>query len=354
MLSWYTVLEAGRSLRELLAHVATGSRAFFALREASGVVYMQINRLFEIVYLLMNKKQMTANELAGHFEVSRRTILRDIDTLSTAGIPIYTSQGKGGGIFIHDRFKLNKAVISEDEQKQILFALQSMSATGYLETDRILGRLQSLFENTNKDWIEVDFTRWGNIQEDKIIFDTLKKALINEWAVSFLYSNFDGEKRSRKVYPLKLVFKSYAWYLQAFCLLKKDYRTFKIIRVKNLEILDEKFNGNDYNAPQLDVFFYNDNCMPDIEPINHELLSLVDVKLLFSPCAYRIFYEFDEREITKNPNGTYTVNTRMPNDYRLCEYILSFGLMAEVLEPQEVREAMLVHAEILASKYAEK
>jgi len=119
---------------------------------------MQINRLFEIVYLLMNKKQITANELASHFEVSRRTILRDIDTLTTAGIPIYTTQGKGGGIFIQDTFVLNKAFISEDEQKQILFSLQSMSATGLIETGRILGRLRSLFGNPSKEWIEVDFS----------------------------------------------------------------------------------------------------------------------------------------------------------------------------------------------------
>ena len=90
---------------------------------------MQINRLFEIVYILMNKKHTTANELAAHFEVSKRTILRDIDTLTTAGIPIYTTQGKGGGVFIQDRFLLNKTFVSEAEQKQILFSLQSMSAT---------------------------------------------------------------------------------------------------------------------------------------------------------------------------------------------------------------------------------
>ena len=123
---------------------------------------MQINRLFEIVYLLMNKKHVTAQELAAHFEVSRRTILRDIDTLTTAGIPIYTTQGKGGGIFIQDNFVLNKAFISENEQKQILFSLQSMSATELVETDQVLGRLRSFFASPNKEWIEVDFSRWGH------------------------------------------------------------------------------------------------------------------------------------------------------------------------------------------------
>ena len=120
---------------------------------------MQINRLFEIVYLLMDKKSITANELAAHFEVSKRTILRDIDTLTMSGIPIYTMQGKGGGISIHDKFVLNKMVISESEQQQILFALQGMSATQLIETESVLSRLKSLFEKSDSDWIEVDFSR---------------------------------------------------------------------------------------------------------------------------------------------------------------------------------------------------
>lgn len=106
---------------------------------------MQTERLFEIIYLLINKKKMTAEELAGHFEVSKRTILRDIDALAAAGIPVYTAQGKGGGISIMDSFLLDKAVLSEDDKNQILFALQSLSATKTIDTKRVLNRLQSFF-----------------------------------------------------------------------------------------------------------------------------------------------------------------------------------------------------------------
>lgn len=168
---------------------------------------MQINRLFEIVYLLMDKKSMTANELAAYFEVSKRTILRDIDKLTTAGIPIYTMQGKGGGIVIHDRFVLNKTVISESEQQQILFALQGMSATQHIETEGILSRLRNLFEKEDKNWIEVVFSRWGNSAADRAKFDSLN-AVIDERTISFTYSSSYGETADRKAYPLKLVFKS--------------------------------------------------------------------------------------------------------------------------------------------------
>ncbi len=91
---------------------------------------MQIDRLFQIVYLLLDRKTMTAKELAAHFEVSVRTILRDIDTLSSASVPIYTIQGKGGGISLLDGYVLNKAALSQAEQNQILIALQILAAAG--------------------------------------------------------------------------------------------------------------------------------------------------------------------------------------------------------------------------------
>jgi Predicted transcriptional regulator len=128
---------------------------------------MQVNRLFEIVYILLEKKKVTANELAEHFEVSKRTILRDIDALTIAGIPIYTSKGKGGGISILDNFVLNKTTISDEEQSEILMSLQSLAATKYLDDSKILSKLETLFQKTDTNWIEVDFSRWNSIERDK-------------------------------------------------------------------------------------------------------------------------------------------------------------------------------------------
>lgn len=303
---------------------------------------MQINRLFEIVYLLMDKKSITANELATHFEVSKRTILRDIDVLTTAGIPIYTTQGKGGGVSILNKFVLNKTVISEDEQQQILFALQGVAATRNIETKSILGRLQSLFEKTNKDWIEVDFSRWSSSKTDRAKFDSLKNAIISERVISFTYSNSYGETSDRKAYPLKLVFKSKSWYLQGFCLLKSDCRTFKISRMSNVNMLDDAFDGKNFQIPKIEHFEYKSP-------------NLVDVKLYFSPhVAYRAYDEFDEQDIIKNEDGSLIASISVPNDYWLYNYILSFGVAVEVLEPQSVRDEIVRQAEEIKNKYLNK
>lgn len=165
---------------------------------------MQIDRLFQIVYLLLDRKAMTAKELAAHFEVSVRTILRDIDTLSSANIPVYTIQGKGGGISILDGYVLNKAALNEEEQKQILIALQSLAATGNTDANRTLSKLSALFQKTDTDWLKVDFSRWGQGAQDNRRFELLKTAILRRHAVCFDYVGSYGSESRRKAYPLKL------------------------------------------------------------------------------------------------------------------------------------------------------
>jgi len=302
---------------------------------------MQINRLFEIVHLLMNKKRATANELAAHFEVSKRTILRDIDTLTTAGIPIYTTQGKGGGIFIQDNFILNKTIVSEDEQKQILFSLQSMSATEFIDTQQVLGRLRSFFASSNREWVEVDFSRWGHSAADNAKFEMLKNAIINEFAVSFDYLSPYGESKGREVYPLKLSFKSKSWYLQTFCLTENDFRVFKFTRINNMMVLDKLFNSGDYEIPSIQTVE---------EP---KALDFINIRLFISQNAkYRIYDEFLESDITVNEDGSLTLRTAL--GLWIYDYILSYGTAVEVLEPQYIRDELLARIEKIKNKYMPK
>ena len=147
---------------------------------------MQVNnRLFEIVYILMQKKKTTAKELADRFEVSTRTIYRDIETLSGANIPIYASKGKDGGIGLLDEYVLNKTILSEEEQNQILFALQGMKKIKGQDEKDILEKLSILFNKKINDWIKIDFSNWCNIQEER--FDIIKSAILNKQLVQFTY-----------------------------------------------------------------------------------------------------------------------------------------------------------------------
>lgn len=294
---------------------------------------MQINRLFEIIYILLSKKNITARELAERFEVSVRTIYRDIDTLSSSGIPIYTSQGKGGGISLLDNYVLDKSLLTEKEQNEILYALQSLSITQFPDTDTVLNKLSNLFNKNKTNWIDVDFSPWDSDEKGKSQFNMIKEAILNLRIIEFNYFSSSGEKCIRQVEPIKLIFKVNAWYLHGFCLTRNAYRTFKITRMSEIIITEDVFPKKDiYKLPE------NNNSQKTQKWINVTLNISCEG-------AYRVYDEFDEKDITKNPDGSFTVFTSLPENKWLVRYILSFGADIEVLSPHNIRE--MVHSELM-------
>lgn len=303
---------------------------------------MQMNRLFQIVYILINKKTTTARELAERFEVSVRTIYRDIDILSSAGIPVYTSQGKGGGISLLDDYILNKSVLSETEQNEILFALQSFALTQNPETDKVLSKLSNLFNKSKTNWIEVDLSPWGSEKNKASEFTILKNAILNHQIIEFDYYNSSGEKSSRKIEPIKLNFKVHAWYLKGYCLTKQDYRTFKISRMSNIELTQEFFKDR-----------IPDGLLKDEKEVNHQKWIPVQLKIA-SQGAHRVFDEFNEKDITRNQDGSFMVMTSLPESKWLSQYILSFGTDIEVLSPKGIREKIKEQLNELILKYKDE
>ena len=277
---------------------------------------MQVNnRLFEIVYILMQKKKTTAKELADRFEVSTRTIYRDIETLSTANIPIYASKGKDGGIGLLDEYVLNKTILSEEEQNQILFALQGMKKVKGQDEKDILEKLSILFNKKINDWIKIDFSNWGNIQEER--FDIIKSAILNKQLVQFIYYNSNGEENNRIVEPLQIWFKDKSWYLVSYCKLKQDYRIFKIARIKEVKILQEHFERE---LPKEDNEKYN--------------FKIIELELEINKAmTYRVYDEFESKEITKKEDGNFIIKVKYPENEWVYGYILSFGEYAKVLNP---------------------
>jgi len=146
---------------------------------------MQIQRLLEMVYILLEKKMVTAKELAEHFEVSQRTIYRDVEILSASGIPIYTNKGKGGGICLIDHFVMNKSILTEEEQINILASLQGMKSLHVPDIEPVLKRLATIFDKHDSNWIDVDFSHWGSHTEDTDKFNLLKTAILNKNRVEF-------------------------------------------------------------------------------------------------------------------------------------------------------------------------
>ncbi|MCI8700397.1 MAG: YafY family transcriptional regulator [Clostridia bacterium] len=283
---------------------------------------MQVNnRLFEIVYILMQKKKITAKELADRFEVSTRTIYRDIETLSGANIPIYASKGKDGGICLLEEYVLNKTILSEEEQNQILFALQGMKRVSGEDQD-VLEKLSILFNKRVYDWIKIDFSDWGkdSTQEDR--FNMIKTAILNKKLIEFTYYNSDGNKSTRIVEPLQIWFKDKSWYLISYCKLKEDYRIFKIARIKEIMILQQHFQRE----------------LPKEHKGEKYNFKIIQLELEISKeMAYRVYDEFENEAISKKENGNFIVTVEYPENEWVYGYILSFGEHIKVISPNRVK-----------------
>lgn len=296
---------------------------------------MQESRLFQIVYYLLDKGQATAPELAERFEVSVRTIYRDIDALSGAGIPVYAEAGRNGGIRLMHDFVLDQAVLSEEEKQEILTALQSINITQGIGESQTLQKLSAMFHLPSDNWLEVDFSRWGNQGFDKEKFEILKTAVIRRRHVRICYAGSDGTVSERTVQPYKLVYKSKAWYLKAFCTEKQDMRTFKLNRILEMMLLEESFVCRSFPEEQ-------DESVDD-----YPLIVLLFPKEM----AYRVYDEFEANQIERQENGDLIATARMPEGAWLLSFLLSFGTQVEILSPGYLREEIVRQAEEILKKY---
>ena len=203
---------------------------------------MKINRLLEITLILLNKSTVTARELAGRFDVSTRTIYRDIDELSSAGVPVFTNKGSGGGISLLDNYAINKALLTEHERDSLLLALKTLQATKYPEIEAILEKIGAVFKKAaSADWVQIEFSPWGSGPNEENKFLDIKRAILECRVVTFDYINADGILSHRKIEPMLLSFKSQAWYVWAYCKTRRDFRTFRISRIRNMAVTDEGF-----------------------------------------------------------------------------------------------------------------
>lgn len=281
---------------------------------------------------------MTAEALAEHFEVSTRTIRRDVDALSAAGIPVYAARGRGGGVRLLPEFVLSKTLLTAREQDEILFALQSLQAVGVNEAKSILPRLSGLFRRAQVDWIDVDFSCWGSGAPEREKYQLLKDAILDRRLLSFGYFGQRGVRTERTVEPYHLNFKSGAWYLQGWCRERQGYRTFKITRMEGLCLQDERFAPRPEPLPTMD------------DP--GDTLPVMHVVVRFTPrAAFRVFDEFHRSCIEKQPDGSFIVAVDWPADDWGCGYLLSFGADAEVLAPPALRTRMEKETEKILNKY---
>lgn len=301
-----------------------------------------LNRLLSMIYILMNRGTVTARELAERFEVSTRTIYRDVETLSMAGIPVFAQKGKNGGISLTEQFVLNKMLVTKEEQTQILTALASLQETGAGQEQETLMKLGDFFHTEPINWVAIDFSDWSDYRRE--LYEQLKDAILKHSVIVFDYYGQDGQMSRRTVEPMQLFFKEYAWYLKAFCRTRHAMRLFKILRMKRVQVLKETFQ-RDEGKLEADI------------PVNlpqkiAKDKELIEVELLIEQKeAYRVYDRFPEEEITILPDGNFLIHTYCLPDNWSFGMLLSFGPSLKVLRPPKMQEEMQKRIELMKKNY---
>jgi len=299
---------------------------------------MKIDRLIGILSILLQQKKVTAPYLAEMFEVSRRTINRDIEDICKAGIPLTTTQGAKGGIAIMEGYKIDKTLLSSEELQSILAGLRSLdSVAGTNQYRQLIDKLAVTGGTTRPDnHIVIDLSsHYKNSLAPK--FETIKKAIDQRRHIAFYYYSPKGES-SRQVEPYLIVYQWSSWYIWGYCRERSDYRHFKLNRLWDLKVLDETYEPRDlpeYNSQ-------NQLAMPSQIHLVAEFDQTMKWRLIDE-------YGLDCYQMTRE--GKLRFEFYFSSRENLFSWILSFGDGAEIIEPEELREELLKVIEKTGEKY---
>jgi len=308
---------------------------------------MKVDRLVSIIMLLLEKERVGAQELADMFEVSPRTIYRDIDTINMAGIPVRSTSGVGGGFEIMQQYKLDKNVFSTADLSTILMGLSNLS--GVMRGDELvnaLAKVKSFIPADRAKDIElkanqvyIDLSPWMGNRNIQPYLEMIKTALQESRLLSFEYTDRQGNKTARTAEPYQLVLKSNHWYLQGYCHKRNDFRLFKLSRMSNLQMEEELFTPQDYEKPQLDFADILETMQTRIKIRIHK--SVMDRMLDY--CTYENFLPDDDEH--------YIVNFPFIENEYYYDILLSFGDKCECLEPPHIRAEMKRKIQEIAALY---
>lgn len=303
---------------------------------------MKIDRLIGILSILLQKDVVTAPSLAEHFEVSRRTIGRDIDALCQAGIPIVTRQGANGGISIMENYKISRTLLTNREMQDILAGLRSLdSINGTNRYGQLMEKLSagsSDFMSGNQS-VLIDLSSWYKASLAPKI-ELIRSAIDLSREMEFLYFAPHGES-VRRIEPYYLIFRWSSWYVWGWCREREDYRLFKLNRMEEVRITEESFTKRTVPLPDLS----NERIFP----------GGIRVKAVFDArCKWRLVEEFGRGCYEELPDGKLLFRADYTDPDNLLSWLFSFRDQAVLLEPEELRREMEGILERMVKGYGER
>ncbi len=300
---------------------------------------MKIDRLIGILSVLLQEEKVTAPELAEKFEVSRRTINRDIENLCKAGIPISTSQGVGGGISIMDGYRMDRTLLTNKDMQMILAGLRSLDS---VSGSHYYGQLMEKIKTGSSEYISggesilIDLSSWYK-DSLPLKIELIQNAIEERKVINFNYYAPNGDS-TRKIEPYFLIYKWSSWYVWGWCSIRKDFRMFKLNRMDQIIKTTEDAADRDVSMPDLST-----------EAIFPEEIT---VKALFQPeMKWRLMEEFGPDSFKVQPDGTLLFEHGYTDKENLVTWILTCKDQVTVLEPEDIRNELFCIADNIKQKY---
>ena len=303
---------------------------------------MKIDRLIGILSILLQKEMVTAPELAEHFEVSRRTINRDIEALCKAGIPIQTTQGVGGGISIMSGYRMDRTILTSKDMQMILAGLRSLDSVGGSSYySQLMEKIQAGSSElvSGKESVLIDLSSWYKATLAPKI-SMIQDAIETRHLIKFKYFAPSGESE-RTVEPYYVVFKWSSWYVYGWCLKRKDYRLFKLNRMDKVKVTDKEFETRSVPLPDMSAEL--------LYPRNIKVRALFDADM-----KWRLVEEFGMECYSETKDGKLLFEEYYSDMENLVSWMLTFGDKVEVLEPVEVRVRLKEIADNMSRKYKKR
>lgn len=302
---------------------------------------MKISRLISLVFLLLRQEIVPATQLATLFEVSVRTIYRDLDTLNEAGIPIFTKQGRYGGVGIMSDYKVDKKLLTQTDLDNLLIALSG--TTTLLATPELretLNRIKGL-SAVSEDLMPVviEYQGWPGTVALRERATALLIAIRQHRIVKFTYTDRSGQMSQRTLEPYRIVFKAQRWYLQGFDMTRQAFRTFTLAKLSMIEYSAEPFEPRSISAEELVLY---SGAKPQQETI---------VLLAVAERFRDVFVErFGPDVINETDGQTFHAMIGLPNNEASFRFLLSLGQGVQILNQSQFKTDFRSYVLALANK----
>lgn len=305
---------------------------------------MKIDRLIAMIVILLEHEVISARELAERLEVSRRTIYRDIDTLTFAGLPIFTHQGATGGVGLMKSYKVDKMLFTNRDIQTLLTSLKGYRQLfNHKDIVHVLEKLNAISREGGASIPAGNFAfdlslNQGN-ESLRALLSFVESAMNETRYLAFDYVDRAGHISSRKVEPYQIVFKESSWYLQSYCADKKDYRVFKLARMSKLQVLRETFAPRDFTPLPMDgADWMSQNRVAVTIRIHRSMMD-------------KVIERFGEGHLLKVEEDTCLASYPIiPNSFGY-DKLLAFGDKCEIVGPAEVREGFQHYVRSILAKY---